>query len=204
MVQAQVFFSIALAILFYRDRPSRWQIVGVSVGTLGIAAVGADVGQTMPLLAFMVTLCAALCWAVGNTFVKAMGPVNAISLVVWASLIAAATLIPASLLIEGTAPWSVAFMLLAQGDLVFWGSLLFNGFGASLLGYGGWSWLLRRHSTALVAPFTMLVPVFGLGIGRCHFGRRAAARQLAWNCHGLCRPRPESGKRPTVMGPFLK
>jgi len=83
--------------------------------------------------------------------------------VVWASLIAAATLIPASLLIEGTAPWSVAFMLLAQGDLVFWGSLLFNGFGASLLGYGGWSWLLRRHSTALVAPFTMLVPVFGLG-----------------------------------------
>jgi O-acetylserine/cysteine efflux transporter len=108
VVQGQVFFTIALAVLMHRDRPSRWQIIGVSVGTLGIAAVGADVGQTMPLLAFMVTLCAALCWAVGNTFVKAMGPVNAISLVVWASLIAAATLIPVSLVIEGTAPWGVA------------------------------------------------------------------------------------------------
>jgi len=163
VVQGQVFFSIGLAILIYRDRPSRWQIIGVSVGTLGIAAVGADLGQTMPLLAFIVTLCGALSWAVGNTFVKAMGPVSAISLVVWASLIAVATLIPVSLVIEGTASWGVALKLLAQGDLVFWGSLLFNGFGASLLGYGGWSWLLRRHPTALIAPFTLLVPVFGLG-----------------------------------------
>ena len=163
VVQGQVFFSIVLAILIYRDRPSRWQIIGVSVGTLGIAAVGADLGQTMPLLAFIVTLCGALSWAVGNTFVKAMGPVSAISLVVWASLIAVATLIPVSLVIEGTASWGVALKLLAQGDLVFWGSLLFNGFGASLLGYGGWSWLLRRHPTALIAPFTLLVPVFGLG-----------------------------------------
>jgi O-acetylserine/cysteine efflux transporter len=163
VVQGQVFFTIVLAMLMHQDRPTRWQIIGVSVGTLGIAAVGADIGQTMPLLAFMVTLCAAFCWAVGNTFVKAMGPVDAISLVVWASLIASLTLIPISLVIEGTAPWGVALRLLAQGDLVFWGSLLFNAFGASLLGYGGWSWLLRRHPTALVAPFTLLVPVFGLG-----------------------------------------
>ncbi|MBM3375580.1 MAG: hypothetical protein FJY35_05745 [Betaproteobacteria bacterium] len=163
VVQGQVFFTIVLAMLMHQDRPTRWQIIGVSVGTLGIAAVGADIGQTMPLLAFMVTVCAAFCWAVGNTFVKAMGPVDAISLVVWASLIAALTLIPISLVIEGTAPWGVALRLLAQGDLVFWGSLLFNAFGASLLGYGGWSWLLRRHPTALVAPFTLLVPVFGLG-----------------------------------------
>jgi len=163
VVQGQVFFTIVLAMLMHQDRPTRWQIIGVSVGTLGIAAVGADIGQTMPLLAFMVTVCAAFCWAVGNTFVKAMGPVDAISLVVWASLIASLTLIPISLVIEGTAPWGVALRLLAQGDLVFWGSLLFNAFGASLLGYGGWSWLLRRHPTALVAPFTLLVPVFGLG-----------------------------------------
>ncbi|MFZ9734123.1 MAG: EamA family transporter [Burkholderiaceae bacterium] len=178
VVQGQVFFSIILAILMHRDRPTRWQIIGVSVGTLGIAAVGADIGQTMPLLAFMVTLCAAFCWAVGNTFVKAMGPVDAISLVVWASLIASLTLIPISLAIEGTAPWAVALRLLAQGDLVFWGSLLFNAFGASLLGYGGWSWLLRRHPTALVAPFTLLVPVFGLGSAAVILGE--GLRPTSW------------------------
>jgi O-acetylserine/cysteine efflux transporter len=162
VVQGQVFFSILLAVAMRQDRPSRWQLIGVTVGTLGIAAVGLDIGQTMPLLAFMVTLGAAFAWAVGNTFVKAMGAVDAISLVVWASLIAALTLIPISVLIEGTASWMVAGELLMDLDGIFWGSLLFNAFGASLLGYGGWSWLLRRHPTPMVAPFTLLVPVFGL------------------------------------------
>ena len=107
-----------------------------------------------------------------------MGPVDAISLVVWASLIASLTLSPISLAIEGTAPWAVALRLLAQGDLVFWGSLLFNAFGASLLGYGGWSWLLRRHPTALVAPFTLLVPVFGLGSAAVILGE--GLRPTSW------------------------
>ena len=153
VVQGQVFFSILLAVAMRQDRPTRWQLIGVTVGTLGIAAVGLDIGQTMPLLAFLVTLGAAFAWAVGNTFVKAMGAVDAISLVVWASLIAALTLIPISM---------VAGELLMGLDGIFWGSLLFNAFGASLLGYGGWSWLLRRHPTPMVAPFTLLVPVFGL------------------------------------------
>jgi O-acetylserine/cysteine efflux transporter len=178
VVQGQVFFSIILAIVMHRDRPTRWQIIGVSVGTLGIAAVGADIGQTMPLLAFMVTLCAALCWAVGNTFVKAMGSVDALSLVVWGSLIAAITLIPISVVVEGTQSWRVAAQLLSDGDPIFWGSLLFNAFGASLLGYGGWSWLLRRHPTALVAPFTLLVPIFGLGSAAIILGE--GLRPTSW------------------------
>jgi O-acetylserine/cysteine efflux transporter len=30
------------------------------------------------------------------------------------------------------------------------------------VGYGGWSYLLSRYETALVAPLSLLVPVFGL------------------------------------------
>jgi O-acetylserine/cysteine efflux transporter len=84
-------------------------------------------------------------------------------LVIWASFVSALSLLPFSLLIEGIAPWQRAADLLLAGDLVFWGSLLFNAIGASLLGYGGWAWLLRRHPAPLVAPFTLLVPVFGMG-----------------------------------------
>ena len=175
VVQGQVFFSILLAVAFRRDKPTRWQLIGVTVGTLGIAAVGFDIGQTMPLLAFLVTLGAAFSWAVGNTFVKAMGSVDAISLVVWASLIAALTLIPISLLVEGTQSWIVAGSLLSELDGVFWGSLLFNAFGASLLGYGGWSWLLRRHPTPMVAPFTLLVPIFGLASAALILGEELRA-----------------------------
>ena len=82
---------------------------------------------------------------------------------IWASLVSALSLLPFSFIIEGIAPWQRAADLLWAGDTVFWGSLLFNAIGASLLGYGGWAWLLRSHPAPLVVPFTLLVPVFGMG-----------------------------------------
>ena len=33
---------------------------------------------------------------------------------------------------------------------------------ATLLGYGLWNWLLSRHPSSVVAPFSMLVPVVGV------------------------------------------
>ena len=163
VVQSQVFFTLLLALLIQQVRPTVGQVVGVSLGASGIAWVGLDLGQSMPLIAFGATLLAALSWSVGNTFIKSMGSVSAIPLVIWASLVSALSLLPFSFLIEGIAPWQRAADLLWAGDTVFWGSLLFNAIGASLLGYGGWAWLLRRHPAPLVVPFTLLVPVFGMG-----------------------------------------
>jgi O-acetylserine/cysteine efflux transporter len=163
VVQSQVFFTLLLALLIHQVRPTVGQVVGVSLGASGIAWVGLDLGQSMPLIAFGATLLAALSWSVGNTFIKSMGSVSAIPLVIWASLVSALSLLPFSFLIEGIAPWQRAADLLWAGDTVFWGSLLFNAIGASLLGYGGWAWLLRRHPAPLVVPFTLLVPVFGMG-----------------------------------------
>jgi O-acetylserine/cysteine efflux transporter len=163
VVQSQVFFTLLLALLIHQIRPTVGQVVGVSLGASGIAWVGLDLGQSMPLIAFGATLLAALSWSIGNTFIKSMGPVSAIPLVIWASFVSALSLLPFSFIIEGIAPWQRAADLLLTGDTVFWGSLLFNAIGASLLGYGGWAWLLRRHPAPLVVPFTLLVPVFGMG-----------------------------------------
>ncbi|MGA0978189.1 MAG: EamA family transporter, partial [Burkholderiaceae bacterium] len=163
VVQSQVFFTLLLALLIHQVRPTVGQVVGVSLGASGIAWVGFDLGQSMPLIAFGATLLAALGWSIGNTFIKSMGPVSALPLVIWASLVSALSLAPLSFVLEGVAPWQRAADLLLAGDTVFWGSLLFNAIGASLLGYGGWAWLLRRHPAPVVAPFTLLVPVFGMG-----------------------------------------
>ncbi|MGA1028730.1 MAG: EamA family transporter, partial [Burkholderiaceae bacterium] len=163
VVQSQVFFTLLLALLIHQVRPTVGQVFGVSLGASGIAWVGFDLGQSMPLIAFGATLLAALGWSIGNTFIKSMGPVSALPLVIWASLVSALSLAPLSFVLEGVAPWQRAADLLLAGDTVFWGSLLFNAIGASLLGYGGWAWLLRRHPAPVVAPFTLLVPVFGMG-----------------------------------------
>lgn len=43
----------------------------------------------------------------------------------------------------------------------FW-ALLYAGFCAGLLGYTIWGYLLKKYPAAIVAPFSLLVPVFGI------------------------------------------
>jgi O-acetylserine/cysteine efflux transporter len=40
--------------------------------------------------------------------------------------------------------------------------VLFSAFGASLIGHGGIFYLLQRYPVAIVSPFLLLAPVFGV------------------------------------------
>jgi O-acetylserine/cysteine efflux transporter len=162
LVQSQVFFTILFAVLLHAERPRPLQWLGVGLGGVGIIVVALRFQSHAPLVALLLTLAAAIAWSVGNLFVKRMGAIQPIALVAWGSGLAAIPLLPFSIWVSGTAPWGVALETLWQGDLTLWVCLAYNVLGASLLGYGGWSWLLRHHPASQVAPFTLLVPVFGL------------------------------------------
>tara|TARA_B100000780_G_scaffold271745_1_gene233001 strand:- start:1353 stop:1679 length:327 start_codon:yes stop_codon:yes gene_type:complete len=43
-----------------------------------------------------------------------------------------------------------------------WAIVVWQTVGNTLIGYGLWNLLLQRHSTILVAPWALLVPVFGM------------------------------------------
>ena len=47
---------------------------------------------------------------------------------------------------------------------VVWGGAAFLAYGATMVGFGLWSHLLSRRPAAQVAPFSLLVPVFGQGL----------------------------------------
>lgn len=163
LVQSQVFFTIVFAVLLHAERPRALQWLGVAVGLVGILVVAFRFQSHAPLLALALTLAAAIAWSVGNLFVKRMGAIQPIALVAWGSGLAAIPLIPFSIWVSGGEAWLTAGMALIQPDLTLWACLAYNVLGASLLGYGGWSWLLRHHPASQVAPFTLLVPIFGLG-----------------------------------------
>jgi O-acetylserine/cysteine efflux transporter len=163
LVQSQVFFTILFAVMLHAERPGRLQWLGVAVGGAGILIVAFRFQAHAPMLALMLTLSAAVAWSVGNLFVKRMGAIKPIALVAWGSGLAAIPLIPFSVWASGLDAWLIAGQALAGGNPTLWACLAYNVLGASLLGYGGWSWLLRHHPASQVAPFTLLVPVFGLG-----------------------------------------
>lgn len=164
VMQSQIFFTLLLLVAMGESRPLRQQWVGICLGAMGMAWVGFTFDLGVGLIAFLMTIGAACSWAIGNVFVKRMGSeIAAVPLVVWGSGIGALGLLPISLALEGSAAWTQSISMLMSGHAELWAYLLFNAFGASLIGYGGWSWLLKRHPAASVVPFTLLVPFFGMG-----------------------------------------
>jgi len=43
-----------------------------------------------------------------------------------------------------------------------WLGIAFQAWPTTLVAFGIWAWLLRRHPAAVVAPFTLLVPIVGM------------------------------------------
>ena len=49
---------------------------------------------------------------------------------------------------------------------------------STLFGFAAWSGLLRRYPAAVVAPFTLLVPVFGIAAAALTLGERPSVAEL--------------------------
>ncbi|MCC6918839.1 MAG: EamA family transporter [Alphaproteobacteria bacterium] len=159
VIQAQVFFTIGLALLLGGERIRPFQLVALAVATAGFAIIGVHADGATTVFGLALVLIAAFCWAAGNIVQRRSGPVNMLAYVVWASLFCIPPLAAASLLLEG---WPAIVTGLERADVATWGSVLWQSVGNTMFGYGAWGFLLARYASASVAPMALLVPVFGM------------------------------------------
>jgi O-acetylserine/cysteine efflux transporter len=159
VIQLQAFFTIGLAVLMLGERPRAVQLAGALIALSGMALVAVHLESPATLIGFVLVVLGGVCWALANIATKKMGQVNALSLVVWGSLVATPPLLAASLLMEGSAAWQLAAHKATLKTLF---AVLFQAYPNTLLGFGIWSMLMRRYAAATIAPFTLLVPVAGM------------------------------------------
>ena len=159
VIQLQAFFTIGLAVLTLGERPKGAQLLGALVAFGGMALVAIHLDGKATLVGFVLVVLAGMCWAVANIVTKKMGQVDALSLVVWSSLVATPPLLLASWLAEGAAAWQLAYQHFSLKSLA---TVLFQAYPNTILGFGIWSMLMRRYPSATVAPFSLLVPVAGM------------------------------------------
>jgi O-acetylserine/cysteine efflux transporter len=159
VLQSQAFFTLFFAVLWLGERLRLANLFGLLVAALGLLLIGLQGGHSMTLLGFVLTLCAAAMWALGNIVTRKLGKVNLVSLVVWGGLIPPLPFLGLSWLLEGPALMASALRGINLDSILV---LLYLAFGATLLGYGLWGRLLLRYPASQVAPFSLLVPVVGL------------------------------------------
>jgi O-acetylserine/cysteine efflux transporter len=178
LMQSQAFFTILFAAIVLGERPRARHLVGMVIAAAGVVAIGASVGgqgSDMTWLGLALVLTASAFWAVGNVIMRGVGPVEFLPMTVWLSVVAPLPLLAVSLMVEG--PRTVADAL-SQWSWVGVGSILFQGAVATLGGYGLWAHLLWRYPATLVAPYSLLVPVFGIVSSALVFGERFGLLRL--------------------------
>ena len=85
--QTQGMFTVMLAMLVLKERPTPRQLIGMISGLLGLAMIGMTVGNGLTILGLLLVLASALSWSIGNVLLKRLPPVDMLHLVVWMSLV---------------------------------------------------------------------------------------------------------------------
>ncbi len=175
VIQVQAFFTIGLAALIAHERPRPAQLAGALLAAGGIALVGLHLPGGGTRVGLLLVLAAAASWATANLIVKGVRG-EPLAVVVWASAFAAALMLPVALLIEGPDRALHATRSLGAPQ---WIGIAFQAWPTTLLAFGIWAWLLRRYPAALIAPFTLLVPIVGMSCAVWLLGEPAHWWKLA-------------------------
>lgn len=167
VIQVQAVFTIVLALLFFKEKVNLAQIVALVVSFAGVLLIAMQGHVDASLIGLAVILVAAISWAVGNLVVKQCGKVEIIAFLAWSSLFAVPPLALMSYYYEGPA---LIISSVSMATWQAWAIVLWQTLGNTLIGYGLWNFLLQRHSAALVAPWALLVPVFGMAASSVFLG----------------------------------
>ena len=175
VIQAQAFFTVALAWLFLSEWPRRTQIIGGLIAFAGVAVIGSNRLSGASLGPFALVVLASFFWGSANVLAKTAGKVDMLAFTVWSSLAPPAPLLALSLAADGAAP----LVGLAHPTLKLVGSVLVVAYAGTVFGFGLWARLLAHYPAANVAPFALLVPVVGMAAGTVVFGEPSTPVELA-------------------------
>lgn len=175
VLQLQVFFTIGLGVVVLKDKVRWRQIAGMCIAFSGIVLIaGIGDGSSNPL-AVLLVVAAAASWGVANIIVKRSGTTDMLGFMVWSSLIPPLPLLAFALWTSGPAHVAADLQRFTWSGV---GAVAYLVYPTTLFGYSVWNHLLRKHKTSLVAPLTLLVPIFGVLSSMVIFQEMLTTRKL--------------------------
>ncbi|MCX4974323.1 EamA family transporter [Streptomyces sp. NBC_00620] len=180
VLQIQAVFTALIAITFLGERLTGVRLLGMAVALCGVCLAAVDEGAAGPLGAFALVIAAAACWGLSNVLTRKASPPDALNFMVWVSAVPVLPLLGLSLLAEGPSRDLAALRALDwQGA----GVVVYVAWITTVFGFGAWGWLLHRHPASTVAPFSLLVPVFGMSSAAVFLGESISP--LRWGAAAL-------------------
>lgn len=163
VLQASAPFTVLLGAAFFKEGVSPTRVFGIGIAITGLSVVGWQRVEHAAILPFLLTLAGALGWAIGNICNRQAHTTEPFRLMLWMTVIPPTPMLLLSLMFEGSDRIGTALRtaLTPEGVVPTLG-LLYTTIVGTVIASGIWTWLMSRHPAGRVAPFSLLVPFFGM------------------------------------------
>lgn len=197
--QMRVPLALILSVIFLRE-VIRWRsITGISLSILGTLILVGTPNVLNNYWAFLAALGGALGWAAYNTLVKSLPKVEYFPFMAWISLLSTPMLLTVTLVAESV-PWrnmpDIPFEVLL--------GLLYLVSFSTILSQSIWYKLLQQFELNQIAPYTLLVPFFGIISATIFLGEDMNLPILIGGLFTIAGVGVVVWRRPTIMEPVKK
>lgn len=159
LVQMGTPFATLLAVIFLRERLGLKRLVGLLLSFSGIIVLAGGPSLPAPLPTALL-LTSALGWAISQLLIKRGPNIAPMALAGWVALFTVPQVALGSWWFEDH-QWQI----IQEAGLKGWGAVVYTAVMSSIVAYGLWFSLLRRHDVNRVVPMTLLVPVLAVVLG---------------------------------------
>jgi O-acetylserine/cysteine efflux transporter len=159
-VQLGAPFSCVLAAIFYNDKLGAWRSLGMAVAFMGVLVIAGTPNVANHWGSFLLVVVGAFAWAAANVYMKRVGNIGVAAFLFWPALLSLPQLALLSALMEKN-----HLQLIETAPLSAWLGIAYSMVFSTLIGYGLWYRLLKKYPLSRVTPFSLLVPIIGIGGG---------------------------------------
>ncbi|MGO2133687.1 MAG: DMT family transporter [Halomonas sp.] len=159
LVQMGTPFATLLAVLVLKEDLGVKRLAGLLLSFAGVIVLAG--GPTLPApLPTAILLTSALAWASSQLLIKRGPAISPMALAGWVALFATPQVALGSWWFEQD-QWQA----LTSASWLAWSAVFYTAVMSSIVAYGIWYGLLRRHPVSSVVPMMLLVPVLAVILG---------------------------------------
>ncbi|MGH1595629.1 EamA family transporter [Yersinia proxima] len=159
VLQFGAFFTMVLGAFLFHENLSKYQYIGIFVALLGLTSIIFISDGSVTFIGLALVLCGAVVWGLVSIIIKKSDTKQVFSFLVWSSLFSPIPLFILSYLFNGPSGFTELAIHFNTTTLF---SILFQVYPNTLFAYWVWNSLLTKYPVSVVAPLSLLVPIFGM------------------------------------------
>ncbi|MEX0287178.1 MAG: DMT family transporter [Paracoccaceae bacterium] len=157
IIQLEVPILTIVGVLFLGESTTLRKWAGIALAFAGVGLIAGVPEVAAAWGAVIMVILGSVSWAIGQAMVRGLHGLDGLTTTAWVAVMATPQLLIMSLIFE-----TGQVEAIGSAGLTVWATVVYLGILMTAVGYGMWYSLLRRNPVSQVAPFLLLLPVFGV------------------------------------------